>query len=201
MKVIIYSVIVFLSFCENNFAASLQDSTSSLPDFRNISWDSSIEKVKENESSFYLQKFIGFGVETISYKDEIAGINSRVDYTFKKNKLAEGAYIIKPDDSFIDELLHLLKYLSDQFGKPEYRSGPLYNADKIWIKENDYGSYLGPSYYWVFTDGFIALLSQKFEDDITILVLFAHGSSIGRYAENNGVELDEYEFSPTGKHP
>ena len=97
--------------------------------------------------------------------------------------------------------MHLLKYLRNQFGKPEYRSGPLYNSDKIWIKENDYGSYLGPSYYWILKDGFIALLSQKFEDDITISVLFAHNSSIGKYAENNGVELDEFEFSPAGNLP
>jgi len=201
MKVMIYSFIIFLLFCGNNFSASLPDSLSNLPEFRNISWDSSPEKIKDNESSFFLQKFTGFGVETLSYKDKIFGINSRIDYTFKNNKLTEGAFIIKPGDSFKDDLLHLLKYLRNQFGKPEYRSGPLYNSDKIWIKENDYGSYFGPSYYWIFKDGFIALLSQKFEDDITISVLFAHNSSIGKYAENNGVELDEFEFSPARNLP
>ncbi len=201
MKVIIYSIIVFLSFSEINSATSLPDSTSPMPQFRNIPWGSSIENVKEIESSFYLQKFIGFGVETLSYKDNLAGINSRVDYTFKNNKLTEGAYIIKPDESFKSDLLYILKYLSDEFGKPGFRSGPLYIADKIWVKENDYGSYSGPSYYWIFSDGFIALISQKFEDDITISVLFAHGSSIGRYAENNGVKLDQFEFSPIGNRP
>ena len=196
MRVTIYSVIILLCIWVNSFACSTPDSTSLMPEFRNISWNTSIEKVRKEESSYYLQKFTGFGVETLSFKDEISGIDARVDYTFKNNKLTEGAYIIDHDNSFKEDLPQLLEYLTKQFGNPEFKSGLPHTSDTIWVKENDYGSYRGPSFYWVFADGFIAVLSQKFEDNITLSVLYAHGSSIGRYAENNGVELSQFKIIP-----
>ena len=201
MKSIAYSVIVILCTCTDLFPVSLPDSTSLMPGVRNIPWNSSIEKVREQESTYYLQKFTGFGLVTLSYKDKIAGIDSRVDYTFKNDKLTEGAFIISHDDSFKDHLTRLLEYLTKQFGSPEYRSGPAYTSETVWIKENNYGSFLGPSFYWIFSDGFIALISQKFESNVTLSVLFAHGSSMARYAENNGVELSEFKFIPVGKQP
>ena len=194
MKIWIISLIIFSCFFIDSFAKDLPDSTLVFPKFRNISWNTSIEVVKEKESAYYLQEFSGFGIVTLSYKDKIAGVEARVDYTFKNDRLIEGTYIIKPGDSFKKIFVLLSEYLRKEIGKPDYRSGPLYSSDTLWIKENDYGRFSGPSFYWVFIDGFISLLSQKFEDDITVTVLYAHGSSIENYAKNNGVELSKFPY-------
>lgn len=188
-------------FCAAGALPGQTESAARMPLFRNAEWNLSLEKVKENESAYYLQKFIGFGVETISFKDEIAGMDARIDFTFKKDKLTEGAYIINPGDDYRENLLVMLKYLTAKIGKPSFRSGPDINARQSWVKENDYGSYHGASFYWAFSDGFVALISRKFEEDITISVLYAHGSSIARYAENNGVELGEFKVSIPAKTP
>lgn len=201
MKRIAVSLLFGVLFSAVELFAAPPDSTARMPLFRNIPWNVSLEYVRENETAYYLQKFTGFGVETISFKDETAGLAARIDYTFKNNKFTEGACIITADDDFKDDLILLLKFLSDELGRPGYRSGPLVTSDSIWTKENDYGSYHGPSFYWQYGDGFVALISRKFEDDISITVLYAHGSSLARYVENNGVETGEFRVSFPGEAP
>jgi len=201
MKVKIIYIIILSSVFSTTFPKSPLDSTKVIPEFRNIPWESSPDKVKDLESAYYLQKFLGFGVETCSFKDEFAEIDTRIDYTFKNDKLVEGSYIIKPDDSFNNYFTTLLARLTNDYGKPEFRSGPLYTEENPWIKENDFGSFFGPSFYWSFKNGFISLISQKFEDDITIIILFAYDSSIEKYLKNNSVEIQNYNFKVINKKP
>lgn len=192
MRTKIIFIIVLCSVSSEALSYTSKDSTRAMPEFRNIPWSSSIKEVREKENAYYLQNFSGFGVTALSFKDKLAGIEARIDYTFKNDQFTEGAYIIKPGNLFKNNFVHLLEFLTVQYSNPEYRSGPLYTLDTFWIKENNYGRFSGPAFYWVFNDGFISLLSQKFEDDITITVLFVHGSSIENYAKNNGVELSNF---------
>ena len=171
---------------------SIPDSSRTLDGFRNIPWGSSMKEVREMEEAHYLQTFYGFGITAISFKDYIAGIEARIDYTFKDDKLTEASYLINPGDFYERDFVELLKFVAQKFGQPEYRSGKGYNEDSVWVKENEYGSFSGPSYYWEFKNSFIALISQKFKDEITIMVLFVNGSSIGEYAKKTGAELSGF---------
>lgn len=194
MKVRMILTIIFSCIFIDAIAKNLPDSTLRLPEFRNIPWDSSMKEVREKEDAYYLQNFSGFGITALSFKDKLAGIETRIDYTFKNDQFTEGAYIIKPGDLFKNNFVHLLEFLTQKYGNPEYRSGPLYTSDTVWVKENDYGRFRGPSFYWVFNGGFIALISKKFEDEITVIVLFSHGSSIEEYTKNIDVELNSFPF-------
>jgi hypothetical protein len=107
--------------------------------FRGYNWGISIDYVKSTETEYYLQSFHGFGIDALSYKGEIAGLNARIDYSFKDGKLFEGTYTINPDDEIGNDFNKLKEYLSDEFGKPNFRAGPSINSDSFWIKINDYG--------------------------------------------------------------
>jgi hypothetical protein len=170
------------------------DTSVTMPEFRNIAWGTSQENVRKQESAYYLQTFMGFGLVTLSFKDKLAGLETRVDYTFKGDKFTEGSYIIESGDSFKDDFIKLLDYLTHQYGRPEYRSGPQFTSDSIWVKRDNYKSFSGPSFYWKYKNGFIALISNKFGEDITITILYAYNSTIENYLENNGVELYKFNF-------
>ena len=179
--------------CANVFPfISSPDSNRTLDGFRNIPWGASMGEVRGKEKAQYLQRFEGFDITAISFKDNIAGIEARIDYTFKDDKLTEASYIINAGDFYKRDFVELLKFVVQKFGQPEYRSGKGYNEDSVWVKENEYGSFSGPSYYWEFKNSFIALISQKFKDEITIMVLFVNGSSIGEYAKKTGAELSGF---------
>lgn len=194
MKAGIILTIILSCFFIDAIARDLPDSTLELPQFRNIPWGSSMKEVREKEEAHYLQYFSGFGVTALSFKDKITGIETRIDYTFKEDKLIEGSYIVISGEYYKKDFVELLKFVIKDYGQPEYRSGKNYIEDTVWIKENDYGSFSGPSYYWEFKNGFIGLISKKFKEEITITLLFVNGSSIGKYAENRGVELNEFPF-------
>lgn len=173
---------------------SIPDSNRTLSGFRNIPWGSSMKEVREKEEAHYLQTFYGFGITAISFKDNVAGIQARIDFTFKDDKFTEGSYIINTEDFYKKDFVELIKFVVQKFGQPEYRSGRIYTEDSVWVKENEYGSFSGPSYYWEFKNGFVALISKKFKEEITITVLFANSSSIEGYAKKTGVELNSFPF-------
>lgn len=175
-------------------AASLTDSTKSLPEFRNIEWESSAEHVREQEKAKYLQSFSGFGTKAISFREKIERLDARIDYVFKENKLIEGSFTVISDDNFRNDFKALKDFLENQFGTPDYRSGLLYTSDSVWIRISKAGLYTGPSLYWVFNNGFISIISEKFREEISISVLYAYDRTIDAYNAHNLVNLKDYKI-------
>jgi len=164
-----------------------------LKGFRGYNWGISLDYVKSTETESYLQSFHGFGIDALSYKGEIAGLTARIDYSFKDRKLFEGTYTINPVNEIRDDFNKLKFFLTDEYGKPNFRAGQSINSDSIWIKINDYGKYKGPELFWKFSNGFIGLIAVKFEDDITITVLYSKGNSIEEYGQDRIISTDEYK--------
>jgi hypothetical protein len=54
--------------------------------------------------------------------------------------------------------------------------------------------YIGPSFYWVFQNGFIGLISQKFKEEITLTILFASDLTVDEYNSKNLVELKNFKI-------
>lgn len=191
---IILSFIISAGSVINLNALILPDSIHTLPEFRGVKWNSSLNEVKEKETAYYLQTFHGFGIEALSYKGKIAGLDARIDYDFKNKKFTEGSYRIISDENFKEDFQTLFNFLENLYGKPDLRSGPFYTSDSVWIKINDYETYVGPSIYWEFKDGFIGLISQKYKEEITLIVLYAYNTTIEEYNSNNEVELKNYKI-------
>jgi hypothetical protein len=163
-----------------------------LKGFRGYNWGVSLDYVKTTETESYLQSFHGFGIDALSYKGEIAGINARIDYSFKDGKLFEGTYTINPEDEIRNDFNKIEKYLSGEFGKPNFRAGRSIYSDSIWVKVNDYGKYKGPELFWKFSNGFIGLIAAKFENDVTITVVYSKGNSIEEYGLDRIISTDDY---------
>ena len=175
-------------------ADALTDSTESLPEFRNIEWESSVEDVRKRETAKYLQSFSGFGTKALSFRENIEGLDVRIDYVFRDNKLIEGSYTVISDDNFRNDFKTLKEFLENQFGSPDYRSGSFYTSDSVWIRISKAGHYTGPSFYWVFNNGFIGLISEKFREEISISVLYAYGQTIDTYNAQNLVNLQDFKI-------
>jgi hypothetical protein len=163
-----------------------------LKGFRGSDWGSSINKVKEAEKEDYLQSFHGFGIDALSYSGGIAGLNARIDYSFKDNKLFEGTYTINPEDDIKFGFNKLERYLIGEYGKPNFRAGKSINSDSIWINVNDYGKFSGPELFWKFDNGFVGLIASKFENDITITVLYSNDKSIEEYGSDRLISTGDY---------
>ena len=191
---IFFNVGILFCFVSDLPANALSDSTKSLPEFRSIKWESSAEHIIKQEKAKYLQSFSGFGTEAISFKDKIEGLDARIDYVFKENKLIEASYTVVFEDTFRSNFKTLLNFLENQFGAPVYRSGLLYTSDSLWIKISKAGLYIGPSLYWVFKNGFIGLISEKFREEISISVLYAYDRTIEVYNEQNLVNLKQFKI-------
>ncbi len=89
-------------------------------------------------------------------------------------------------------LTNLIFFLIDEYGKPNFRSGLSIDSDSIWIKINDYGKFKGPELFWKFNNGFIGLIASKFEDDITISILYSNDKSIEEYGRDRLISTDNY---------
>lgn len=189
----LYLIISFF-FIADLQAFTFTDSTLTIPDFRNVKWGSSLEDVKEMETARYLQTFSGFGIEALSYEGNFAGVEVRIDYTFKNKKLTEGSYTVISENNFREDFQTLMGSLENDYGSPGYSSGRLYTSDSVWIKINEYGYFIGPSFYWVFPNGFISLISEKFKDEITLTILFIPDLSIEEYNSKNKVEMKGFEI-------
>jgi len=185
-------VLVNILFIESNILSQTVI-PGDLKGFRGYNWGNSLDYVKSTETENYLQSFHGFGIDALSYKGKIAGLTARIDYSFKDGKLFEGTYTINPDDEIGNDFNKLKEYLSDEFGKPNFRAGPSINSDSFWIKINDYGKYKGPELFWKFSNGFIGLIAAKFEDDISITVLYSTSNSIEEYGQDRIISTDDYK--------
>ena len=152
-----------------------------IPEFRDFSWETSPEIVKKNESAKFLQTFDGFGIYALSYRGEFIGLNSRIDFTFNEKKLVEGSYQIQCDFSYKEDFTKIQNRLSKLYGNPKYWAIRKFNSDQLWVKETDMGSFRGPELFWEFENGFIAIHSSKYIDEITIKVLFVYKQKITEY--------------------
>lgn len=152
-----------------------------LPLFRDFEWKTNPETVKDKETSRYLQTFSGFGVYALSYRGEFLGISSRIDFSFKDSLLVEGSYILRSDLSYKNDFIKIRDYFSKQYGKPKYWAIRKINDAPLWIKETDLGTFRGPELFWEFDDGFIAIQSSKYIEDITITVLYVYDKKINDY--------------------
>jgi hypothetical protein len=184
-----FTLILISLFFSSNFAQNKSNKERVLKGFRGIEWGASKSKVKSNVKDYYLQEFYGFGVEALCYKGTIAGIDARIDYNFENNKLVDGLYSIKPESLFRENFRSLKNYLINEYGKPDFKVGTGTDSSSVWIKENNYGKFRGPEFYWSFKNGFVGLHASKFKDDITITVLYVQGKTIKEFNKENLVPL------------
>ena len=175
---------------QNNLIYAQTDSLKELTGFRNSKWGSAVNEVKSSEKEYYLQSFSGFGVYALSYTSRFAGFRTRIDYTFKKGKLVEGTYSFNPSGDIRSDFKKLQKTLISKYGKPSFEVGPLIDSAFVWIQLTKYGRYKGPELYWKFSNGFIALVASKFENDITFTILFSNSKSIEEYNRDREVSTE-----------
>ena len=114
--------------------------------FRNFVWGSSPELVKKGESAELLQTSEGFGEYVLTYADEFAGLQVRLDYIFTDKLLSSGTYTYKPSDNFRKFFIHFFADLQKIEGSPNFHAGPDINQNNFWIKDGDYGMFKGPEY-------------------------------------------------------
>ncbi len=187
------SFFIFLNiFLMNGFLYSQIKIYNDLPGFRGVAWGSKIDKVKATETESYMQFFHGFGIDALSYKGYIAGLTARIDYSFKDGKLFEGTYSITPDEEFKIDFNKLKSFLINKYGKPDLRAGLSIESDSLWIQVTDYGKFRGPELYWKFKNGFIGLIASKFEEDVTLTVLYSSEKSIENYGKDRLISTEDY---------
>jgi hypothetical protein len=176
-----------------------QYDSDSLTGFRNIRWGTSQSEVRNQEKESYLQESKAWGLSTLSFAGEIAGFSSRIDYTFKENRLIEGSYSLNKIQSFDDSFARLYNFISELYGLPHCSNINAINRDSLWTAINPGVLYNGPQYFWDFYNGFISLLSSKFitaagTEEITIIVLYVSGTKIEEYSDARLIPLDELQF-------
>jgi len=163
-----------------------------LDGFRNSAWGCTADEIKAVETELYMQSFTGFGIYALSYTGSIAGLRARIDYTFKNEKLVEGSYTVEPEGNFENDFNKLSDVLISEYGKPSFKAGPSVDSVPVWIKANEYGSFKGPELYWQFSNGFIALVASKFEEKITLTVLFSNNKSIEDYNKDREISVEKF---------
>lgn len=180
-------VIIFFFFAVSNLQTQHKNK---LPQFRDFSWETTPEIVRKNESARFLQTFDGFGVYAISFRGDFIGLNSRIDFTFNDKKFVEGTYQIQSDLSYKEDFLKIRNHLSKLYGNPKYWAIRKFDSDQHWVKETDLGSFRGPELFWEFENGFIAVHSSKFIDEITIKVLYVYNQKISEYGNADVFALE-----------
>lgn len=181
-------LLVFLLIMWGNCAYGMQKSK--LPNFRNFEWETSPEFVRQNETAKFQQSFKGFGVYALTYRSEFIGMSARVDFTFKENKLSEGLYQIQSDLNYKEDFIKIKNHLTKLYGKPNFWAIKQIESEQVWIKETDLGTFRGPELFWEFENGFIAIQSSRFVDEITIKVLYVYNQKISEYGNADVFTLE-----------
>ena len=184
-------LLLLIFFNEGTTLLCQTKSSKELTGFRNVPWGSSIDEVKSKETESYLQSFEGFGIYALSYKSKIAGLSTRVDYTFKNGKLVEGSYSFKSGKSFKNDFNTVKNFLITEYNKPDFKAGPSIESDSVWIMVTKYGKYRGPELYWQFNNGFVALIASRFEDRITLAILYTN-ESIQEYNKSREISVESF---------
>jgi len=186
---LVFTLILISLFLSSDFSQNKFNKNRLLSGFRGIEWGTAKNKVKSIVNDYYLQEYYGFGVEALCYKGKIAGLDARIDYNFKNNKLVDGVYSLNPNSSFRNDFITLKNYLIEEYGEPDIQVGPSIDSSSVWIKANNYGRFRGPELYWSFKNGFIGLHATKFKDEKTISVLYVFGKTVEEFYKESLVPL------------
>lgn len=179
--IMIYTTVVAQSKIEN---------PDSLAGFRGFDWNSSLESVRSNEKSGYMQTSITLNKKVLSFSGEVENIKTRIDFVFEDDKLIEGSYSFDDLEDIKKVFYSIRNFIVKDYGHPDFGAVGRIDTDKIWVKVNNYGLFRGPELYWQFLNGFIAMLSSKYEDNITLTVLFVHNKTIKQYSEEILMPVD-----------
>jgi len=175
---VLFAILLFgiYSYAQN------ENQIDSIPKFRGFKWGESMKEVKSKELAKYLQTFIGFGVNIISYSGKIADYNSIIDYVFEDSILVEASHSIKIE-YFPKAFKKLKEYYINKFGTPFYWANSHPNSVIDWTSETKGDLCRGPELYWEFCNGFIGIIAEKFKEDITITILYVHQKTIREYGK------------------
>lgn len=179
--IMIYTTVVAQSKIEN---------PDSLAGFRGFDWNSSLESIRSNEKSGYMQTSITLNKKVLSFSGEVENIKTRIDFVFEDDKLIEGSYSFDDLEDIKKVFYSIRNFIVKDYGHPDFGAVGRIDTDKIWVKVNNYGLFRGPELYWQFLNGFIAMLSSKYEDNITLTVLFVHNKTIKQYSEEILMPVD-----------
>lgn len=178
IQLVVFPLIIFSQF------------DSELSGFRNSQFGSSPAEVKSIETAPGLQSFSGWGIYALSFEGRFAGRDARIDYTFVENKLIEGSYIVEPGDEYLNVFKLCRDEISKEYGHPHSWAVAEISQDIIWQKKNNSELYDGPQLFWLFTKGFIVLHSSKFNQKITVTILFSGEQGIGDYNSESLLEIN-----------
>ena len=180
MKSILSFLILIHLFSVDQYAQD-SDKLELVPKFRGFEWGESINDVKSKEMLQYMQTTRGFGEEIISYKGSTAGLNARIDYIFRDGKLVEGLYEIEVDSFEVD--FEIVKdYYFKLLDYPNYWASSHPNTEINWIGD-EHGLCRGPEMYWEYFNGFIAVIAEKFREEITISIIYVYDKTILDYGK------------------
>lgn len=190
---------ILLLLCFTQSVLVSQYDSDTLSGFRNIRWGSSQSEVKKQEKAFYLQASKAWGLFTLSFRGEVAGLPARIDYTFKDERLIEGSYSLNNIQSFDHSFSHLYNFITGLYGLPHCSNINAIDPDSLWTPLNPGVLYNGPQYFWEFFNGFISLLSSRFItvsgiEEITITILYVSETKIEDYSDTRLIPLDELNF-------
>ncbi|MFC2133588.1 hypothetical protein ACFLR4_04790 [Bacteroidota bacterium] len=181
--------------CRAEISAQQNSIINQLTDFRGFNWGSSIENVRRNEDAFFTQSFEGFGKYVLSFNGEYFERRASINYTFVMDSLKQGSYVFEMDlDEFVEEFKDIQLRLKQLYGSPRFRSGPLITSDSLWIPVTLYNTFRGPQLYWKFDNGFIGIISERDEDEVSITVLFVGNRSIEEYLNERTADIEEFDI-------
>lgn len=125
---------------DNDIAETQKSASTSDPDFRDVQWGMSVNKVKEIEKTKLISEQKGYK-DILIYSDSLMGLDCHVGYVFVNDKLVRSKYIITQKhtnkNDYIYDYDHLKQILIDKYGKPEWTKN---NDDKTWLNSLFKGS-------------------------------------------------------------
>ena len=142
----------------------------------------SIKNVESLELAHYAQTYFGFGECILSYYGNILDFSTMIDYTFKDSILIEGSYTIHTKN-FPSTFSKIKKFYTNQLGEPSYWATAFPDSSFQFKDTSETKQCRGPELYWEYCNGFIGIISEKYEDDITITILYAHNKTIAEYGK------------------
>ena len=157
------------------------DAKDVLPNFRGTEWGTSYANVEAKELAEYHQDFIGFGMTILSYKGKLLNYEAGIDYVFESDTLTEAMYILEVE-SFPEIYQKIKEHYFSKYDEPHYWANAHPHAVFNWGEEEN-GVCKGPEIYWEFCDGFIGIISEKDNDEISITVLYAYNKTILDYGK------------------
>lgn len=182
-------------FFQSDLSAQQNSYGKQLTGFRDFNWGSSIENVRGRENAFFSQSFEGFGKYVLSFNGDFFERNAGINYTFVNDSLTQGSYVFEMDlDEFKEEFKDIHLRLKKIYGSPRFRSGPLISSDSLWTPITIYNTFRGPQLYWKFENGFIGMIPERDENEISISILFVGNRSIEEYLNERTADVEEFDI-------